>query len=142
MKINYKSRGLGDTIEKITIATGIKKAFDKIAEKKGDAECTPCQKRKEALNKMHHLPYCFRTCFESVLLAYASRTFSNMSPGCTETSLLYGGICASKVSKHSCCSCSCVRKRVYPPSELRIFEHRPLNVGKPHNYIVKCARHK
>lgn len=55
MKINYKSRGLGDTIEKITIATGIKKAFDKMAEKKGNVECTPCQKRKEALNKM--FPY-------------------------------------------------------------------------------------
>jgi hypothetical protein len=55
MKLNYKSRGLGDTIEKITIATGIKKVFDKAAEKKGEQECSPCQKRKEALNKM--FPY-------------------------------------------------------------------------------------
>jgi hypothetical protein len=55
MKINYKSKGLGDTIEKITTITGIKKVFDKVAEKSGDAECSPCQKRKEALNKM--FPY-------------------------------------------------------------------------------------
>ena len=42
-----RSRGLGDTIEKITKATGIKKMVDKIAGKKGCG----CNKRKEALNK-------------------------------------------------------------------------------------------
>ena len=40
-----KSRGLGDTIEKITIATGIKKLVDKIPEDCG------CKNRKEMLNK-------------------------------------------------------------------------------------------
>ena len=38
--------GLGDTIEKITKATGIKKAVDKIIGK----DCG-CNKRKNALNK-------------------------------------------------------------------------------------------
>ena len=42
-----KSRGLGDTIEKFTRATGIKKVVDKVTGKK---DCG-CKKRKEALNK-------------------------------------------------------------------------------------------
>ena len=48
MKDN-KSRGLGDSIEKITKATGIKKVVNKISEKPGK-DCG-CKKRKEALNK-------------------------------------------------------------------------------------------
>ena len=44
-----KSKGLGDTIEKFTKATGIKKLADSIT---GDCGC---QKRKEKLNKI--LPY-------------------------------------------------------------------------------------
>tara|TARA_R110002072_G_scaffold19596_9_gene72560 strand:- start:505 stop:657 length:153 start_codon:yes stop_codon:yes gene_type:complete len=46
-----KSKGLGDSIEKITKATGIKKVVDKITGKK---DCG-CNKRKEKLNKM--FPY-------------------------------------------------------------------------------------
>tara|TARA_Y100000593_G_C4229422_1_gene296170 strand:+ start:457 stop:603 length:147 start_codon:yes stop_codon:yes gene_type:complete len=45
-----KSKGLGDTIEKITEATGIKKVVEKIV---GD-DCG-CNKRKEKLNKI--FPY-------------------------------------------------------------------------------------
>jgi len=40
-----KSKGLGDTIEKFTKATGIKKVVEKLP---GDCGC---KKRKEALNK-------------------------------------------------------------------------------------------
>ena len=46
-----KSKGLGDTIEKITTATGIKKAVEKVAGKGGCG----CNKRKKALNKI--FPY-------------------------------------------------------------------------------------
>ena len=42
-----KSKGLGDSIEKITKATGIKYAVDKIT---GEKDCG-CSKRKEKLNK-------------------------------------------------------------------------------------------
>ena len=42
-----RSRGLGDTIEKITKATGINKVVNKITGKK---DCG-CNKRKETLNK-------------------------------------------------------------------------------------------
>lgn len=44
-----KSKGVGDTIEKFTKATGIKKIADKIPGGCG------CAKRKEALNKL--FPY-------------------------------------------------------------------------------------
>tara|TARA_R100001594_G_scaffold140226_1_gene185236 strand:- start:866 stop:1036 length:171 start_codon:yes stop_codon:yes gene_type:complete len=48
-----KSKGLGDTIEKITKATGIKKVVNKISDFTGkDCGCTD---RKETLNKL--FPY-------------------------------------------------------------------------------------
>ena len=51
IKSNYmaESKGLGDTIEKITKATGIKKVVDTVAKATGK-DCG-CNKRKEALNK-------------------------------------------------------------------------------------------
>ena len=44
-----KSKGLGDTIEKITTATGIKKVVESTVKDCG------CSKRKDALNQM--FPY-------------------------------------------------------------------------------------
>lgn len=44
-----KSKGLGDTIEKITTATGIKKVVDTVAKVTGK-DCG-CGKRKDALNR-------------------------------------------------------------------------------------------
>jgi hypothetical protein len=44
-----KSKGLGDTIEKITTATGIKKVVETVA-KVTNKDCG-CGKRKEALNR-------------------------------------------------------------------------------------------
>ena len=48
-----KSRGLGDTVEKITKATGIKQVVDKIS-RATDKDCG-CGKRKDTLNKF--FPY-------------------------------------------------------------------------------------
>jgi hypothetical protein len=45
-----KAKGLGDTIEQITTATGIKSVVDKISEVTG-VNCG-CEERKEALNKL------------------------------------------------------------------------------------------
>ena len=52
---NYtrKSRGLGDTIEKITKATGIKKVVDKISEV--TKKSCNCGERKDTLNRL--FPY-------------------------------------------------------------------------------------
>jgi len=48
-----KSKGLGDTIEKITKATGIKAVTDAVS--KVTKKPCGCQKRKEALNQ--RFPY-------------------------------------------------------------------------------------
>ena len=48
-----KSKGLGDTIERITKATGIKAIVDKVSEATG-IDCK-CEERKQALNKLY--PY-------------------------------------------------------------------------------------
>jgi hypothetical protein len=56
MRITYhpeiKSKGLGDTIDKITTATGIKKAVKMMSNEK---ECTPCEQRRKKLNEL--FPY-------------------------------------------------------------------------------------
>lgn len=52
--LKSKSKGLGDTIEKITKATGIKQTVDAIA-KALDIDDCGCEARKEALNKI--FPY-------------------------------------------------------------------------------------
>jgi hypothetical protein len=53
MKLSEESQGLGDTIEKITTVTGVKKVVDTVsnAVKK---DCG-CKARKDALNRM--FPY-------------------------------------------------------------------------------------
>jgi len=48
-----KSKGLGDTIEKITTATGIKKVVEVVSEATGK-DCG-CGARKDALNRV--FPY-------------------------------------------------------------------------------------
>ena len=48
-----KSKGLGDTIEKITKVTGIKKVVDTVS-KATKKDCN-CGKRKETLNRL--FPY-------------------------------------------------------------------------------------
>jgi hypothetical protein len=50
---NNKSKGLGDTIEKITTATGIKKVVDKVSEATGKP--CGCKERRDALNRI--FPY-------------------------------------------------------------------------------------
>ncbi len=49
MEQSNKSKGLGDTIEKITTATGIKKIVDTVA-KVTNKDCG-CKARKDALNR-------------------------------------------------------------------------------------------
>jgi hypothetical protein len=48
-----KSKGLGDTIEKVTTATGIKKVVDTVAKAVGK-DCG-CPERRDALNRL--VPY-------------------------------------------------------------------------------------
>lgn len=48
-----KSKGLGDTIEKLTTVTGVKKVVEKIAKATGK-DCG-CAKRRDTLNRV--FPY-------------------------------------------------------------------------------------
>ena len=48
--VNRPSRGLGDTIAKVTKSTGLDKVADRMAKAAGMEDCG-CNKRKEALNK-------------------------------------------------------------------------------------------
>ena len=50
---NNKSKGLGDTIEKNTTATGIKKVVDKVSEATGKP--CGCKERRDTLNRI--FPY-------------------------------------------------------------------------------------
>jgi len=50
---NQKSKGLGDTIEKITTATGIKKVVETVA--KATVKDCGCKARRDALNRV--FPY-------------------------------------------------------------------------------------
>jgi len=54
MKWNEKSKGVGDTIKKITSATKLDKLAEKIAEVAGKEDCG-CKKRQDRLNRM--FPY-------------------------------------------------------------------------------------
>jgi len=47
---NTPIRGLGDVVDRVTSATGVKAAVNKVSEKLG-RECG-CQQRREALNKL------------------------------------------------------------------------------------------
>lgn len=49
MQQQQKSKGLGDTIQKFTTATGIKKVVDTVAKATGK-DCG-CNKRRDALNR-------------------------------------------------------------------------------------------
>lgn len=49
MKLNEKSKGLGDTIEKITTATGVKAVVDKVSKTTGKP--CGCQERRDTLNR-------------------------------------------------------------------------------------------
>ena len=51
-----KSKGLGDTIEKITKATGIKKVVDTVSKATGK-DCG-CEERKDTLNRL--FPYNYK----------------------------------------------------------------------------------
>jgi hypothetical protein len=54
MKEENKSRGLGDTVEKIMKATGIKKVVDVTTKAVGVKDCG-CDKRRDSLNRI--FPY-------------------------------------------------------------------------------------
>jgi hypothetical protein len=55
IKANVRSRGLGDSIAKITKATGIEKAVKTVAKAVTGSEECGCSKRQDTLNRV--FPY-------------------------------------------------------------------------------------
>lgn len=99
-----KSEGLGDTIEKITTATGIKAAVDWFSEQTG-IDCG-CDARKEKLNKIfryrkpecltqHEYEYIGKMKGRNVVTAFEQ----------TELNKIYNRVFQDKVQPTNCGSC-------------------------------------
>ena len=101
-----KSKGLGDTVEKITKATGIKKATNYIFDKLG-MDCG-CEARKEKLNKL--FPYSKPECLteEEYMTLKAIFKPLNNRVGATEQSALlkiYNRIFKANNQMSTCSTC-------------------------------------
>ena len=101
-----KSKGLGDTVEKVTKATGLKKATDFIFDKLG-MDCG-CDKRKEKLNKLfpYKKPECLTEDEYMILKGFFERVKSNVSAS-EQTALLdiYNRVFKQNKQPSTCGSC-------------------------------------
>ena len=101
-----KSKGLGDTIEKFTKATGIKKVVDKVSEVTG-IDCG-CDERKELLNKV--FPYRSKDCLNDDEYKWLDNFYSSKRPTLTHEEqkimvIIHNRVLASKREVSSCGSC-------------------------------------
>jgi hypothetical protein len=103
-----KSQGLGDTIAKITKATGIDKAVKFIA-----GEDCGCDKRKKMLNKLfpYRRPNCLTEIEHTVLTEFFKRNPTQVSKTEQLTLLKISNRVFNERNKPSNCG-SCVRKIV------------------------------
>ena len=101
-----KSKGLGDTIEKFTKKTGIKKVVEKVSEVTG-IDCG-CDERKSLLNKM--FPYRNTDCltddeFDWLDIFYKSRRPSLTHEEQVKMVSIHNRVLASRREVSSCGSC-------------------------------------
>ncbi len=101
-----KSKGLGDSIEKFTKATGIKKVVDKVSEVTG-IDCG-CDERKELLNKV--FPYRSKDCLNDDEYKWLDNFYSSKRPTLTHEEqkimvIIHNRVLASKREVSSCGSC-------------------------------------
>jgi len=103
-----KSQGLGDTIAKITKATGIDKAVKFIA-----GEDCGCDKRKDALNRLfpYRRPNCSTEIEHTVLAEFFKRNPTQVSKSDQLTLLKISNRVFNERKKPSSCG-SCVRGMV------------------------------
>jgi len=100
-KYDKKSKGVGDTVEKITTATGIKKVVKFIA---GD-DCG-CDERKDKLNLL--FPYNKPECFTEEEYNYMAEKINNSTITVEEQVnilKIYNRVFKENVSTTSCSSC-------------------------------------
>jgi NAD(P)H-nitrite reductase large subunit len=101
-----KSKGLGDTIEQITEATGIKKVVDAISEATG-VDCG-CGERKELLNKL--FPYKQAECLKDEdnewLTNFFSTTNNQLTPKQQNRIIdIYKNVFNQNIQPSNCGSC-------------------------------------
>ena len=101
-----KSKGLGDTIENITKATGIKKVVDAISEATG-IDCG-CGERKELLNKI--FPYKQTECINDVDNEWLTNFFSTTNNQLTpkqqnRITEIYKNVFNENIQPSNCGSC-------------------------------------
>jgi NAD(P)H-nitrite reductase large subunit len=101
-----KSKGLGDTIEQITEATGIKKVVDAISEATG-VDCG-CGERKELLNKL--FPYKQTECLNDEdnewLTQFFSTTNNQLTPKQQNKIIdIYKNVFNQEINPSNCASC-------------------------------------
>ena len=101
-----KSKGLGDTIENITKATGIKKVVDAISEATG-IDCG-CGERKELLNKI--FPYKQTECINDVDNEWLTNFFSTTNNQLTpkqqnRVTEIYKNVFNENIQPSNCGSC-------------------------------------
>jgi len=100
-----KSKGLGDSIAKITEATGLKKIVDKISEATG-IDCG-CEERKEYLNKLYPYARTFTKdemeIYEEILPSIKNRRINKLE----QKSLLkiYNKVFKARKEMTNCSSC-------------------------------------
>jgi len=101
-----KSLGLGDTLERITEATGIKAVVEKVTEITG-WDCG-CDKRKEILNKL--FPYAKPNCLNEIDYNYLTELFNVVLNQLTinqqyELIDIYQRVFSTKLEQSNCASC-------------------------------------
>jgi hypothetical protein len=101
-----KSQGLGDSIEKLTEATGIKKAVELFSEITG-LDCG-CDERKEKLNKIfpYKKPNCLNETDYNYLKDFFATNPSQITPVIQrELSAIYKNVFNVNLEATSCASC-------------------------------------
>ena len=119
-KAAIKSKGLGDSIEKFTKATGIKKVVEKVTEAVGIEDCG-CDERKALLNKM--FPYRSTECltdqeFDWLDVFYKSRRSQLTYDEQTKMVAIHNRVLAVHRKVSSCGSC--VREMINVMKQLYI----------------------
>jgi len=118
-KRENKAKGLGDSIEKFTKKTGIKKAVDTITKAVGIDDCG-CDERKKALNKL--FPYRSKECLTEEEYSWLDQYFSTRKSSVSHEEqvkmvAIHNRVLAAKREVSSCGTCvrdmANVLKRLY-----------------------------